>query len=111
MFTTSRLPHLSVAIGSIVFVLCVAMAIPASVGAAACPDSMTHYWKLNEVSGPPYMDSFAGNNASCTDCPTPVVGIIAARQHFDGINDEVDVPNDGSFDWGKDDSFSILYWL
>jgi hypothetical protein len=111
MYPTRRLLLMSIAVISIALVMCGAMATPASVWAAACPDSLTHHWKLNEVSGPPYVDSVAGNDPSCTNCPAPAAGIIAAGQHFDGASDEVDVPNDGSFDWGQDDSFSILYWL
>jgi len=78
---------------------------------ASCPGSMTHYWKLDEISGPPYVDSYAGSDATCSSCPTPVAGIIGGAQDFDGVSDEVNVADDGSWDWGKDDSFTIAYWM
>jgi hypothetical protein len=76
-----------------------------------CPASMTHYWKLDEISGPPYVDSYASSDATCSNCPTAVAGIVGGAQDFDGVNDEVNVANDGSWDWGKDDSFTIAYWM
>jgi hypothetical protein len=76
-----------------------------------CPELMTHYWKFDETSGPPFADYYAGNDATCTACPTPVTGIVNGAQDFDGANDEVNAPNDGSWDWGKDDNFSIAYWM
>lgn len=76
-----------------------------------CPISMSHYWKLDETGGSPYEDYFAGNDATCTNCPAPVTGIVGGAQDFDGLDDEVKAPNDGSWDWGKDDSFTIAYWM
>ncbi|MGD8414250.1 MAG: hypothetical protein PVF33_08455, partial [Candidatus Latescibacterota bacterium] len=87
------------------------MATGAPVRVSACPDSLIHFWKFNEVSGPPYADAASSADATCANCPVPTGGIVAAGQHFDGANDEVNVPNDGSFDWGPNASFSILYWL
>jgi hypothetical protein len=76
-----------------------------------CPADMISYWKLDEAAGPPYEDYYAGNDATCAGCPTPTAGIVNGAQDFDGIDDEVDAPNNGSWDWSQDDSFSIAYWM
>ena len=82
--------------------------------APSCPQDMTHYWKLDETGSPTdFLDYFLGtNNATCdTDCPTPATGIVNGAQYFDGSNDEVNVDDDGTFDWGVEDSFSIELWM
>ncbi|UCH84644.1 MAG: laminin G domain-containing protein, partial [Candidatus Latescibacterota bacterium] len=76
-----------------------------------CPPSMTHYWMFEETSGPPYEDYYGGNDATCTNCPAAATGIIGGAQNFDGLDDEVNATDDNSWDWGKDDSFSIAYWM
>ena len=78
--------------------------------APLCPAEMTHYWKLDDA-GSPYEDSIGDNDATCTNCPTATTGIVNGAQDFDGSSDEVDVSDDGTFDWGVDDSFSIEYWM
>jgi hypothetical protein len=78
-----------------------------------CPDGMTHYWKLDEADGPIYDDFYGVNDAECLlgTCPTAAVGIVDSAQYFDGIDDEVVIADDGSFDWGSDDNFSIEFWM
>jgi len=78
--------------------------------APICPNEMTHYWKLDDA-GPPYVDSIGGNDATCSNCPTTTTGIVGGAQDFDGSSNEVDIADDGTFDWGADDSFSIEYWM
>ncbi len=80
-------------------------------GPPPCPVTCTHYWKLDENPGPPYADEVGGNDATCTNCPAPVTGIVGGAQHFDGTDDEVYAPDDGTWDWDKDASFSICYWM
>ena len=75
-----------------------------------CPLDMTHYWKLDD-SGAPYEDSYGTNDATCTNCPTATSGKVNGAQQFNGSDDEVNVNDDDTFDWGKDDSFSIEYWM
>ncbi|UCH82621.1 MAG: putative Ig domain-containing protein [Candidatus Latescibacterota bacterium] len=113
MFPTVRLPYLSIVTLSIALGLCIAVAMPVPVQSqpVSCPASMSHYWKLDETTGPPFADHYAGTDATCTNCPTSVAGIVNGAQDFNGSNDEVNAPNDGSWDWGKDDSFSIVYWM
>jgi lysophospholipase L1-like esterase len=79
--------------------------------APVCPADMTHYWTFDETSGDPYEDVFAGNDATCTTCPVAATGIVGGAQQFDGSDDEVNAPDDGSLDWGANDSFSIAYWV
>ncbi len=76
-----------------------------------CPIELTHYWMLDENPGPPYADAVGGNDATCTNCPAPVAGTVGGAQHFDGLDDEIWAPNDGTWDWDKDASFSIVYWM
>ena len=77
---------------------------------AACLDGMTSYWKLEEA-GSPYADSFDGNDGTGVGTVTQVAGRVDFGQEFNGTNSEVNVAADGSFGWGKDESFSIEYWM
>ncbi len=78
---------------------------------SGCPAGMTGYWKFDEASGGPYDDFFGTNDASCLNCPTTVIGQIGNGLDFDGINDRVDIPDDGSFDWSATSSFTIEFWM
>ena len=75
-----------------------------------CTSSMTSFFHLDEATSP-YNDSILGLQGTCTNCPTSVTGLVANGQQFDGVNDEVNVAADPSFDWGKDDSFSVEFWV
>ena len=79
--------------------------------AGPCPYLMVGYWKLNETSGPPYEDSYGDNDATCTSCPTAVAGRVGGAQQFDGSSDEMQIPDDGSFDWDADASFTVEFWM
>jgi hypothetical protein len=78
--------------------------------APVCPTDMTHYWKLDETTGPPYEDFYGSNDATCTDCPVATMGIVNGGQLFDGSSDEVNVDDDDTFDWSNSQSFSIEFW-
>lgn len=72
---------------------------------------MTHYWKLDETSGSPYVDFWGTADATCSGaCPDFITGIVGNAQRFDGA-DKVDIPDDGTMDWGADDDFSIEFWM
>jgi hypothetical protein len=75
-----------------------------------CPADMTHYWKLDDTAAP-YEDFYGDNDATCSFCPTPATGIVDGAQQFDGLDDEVDVADDDTFDWGASDTFSIEFWM
>jgi len=76
---------------------------------SVCPAQMTQYFSLEE-DNPPYTDLLRGISANCTRCPTAITGLVGTGQRFDG-NNEIDVPDNGQFDWGSDDEFSIEYWM
>ena len=76
-----------------------------------CPTSMTNYWKLDEATGAPYLDSFGSDDALSTNPPLLTDGICGNAQRFNGGNQEVYVPVSETFNWGIDDNFTIEYWL
>ncbi len=80
-------------------------------GIPECPAGLVHYWKLDESEPGTYEDYYAGTDATCTSCPMPVAGVVENGQWFDGLDDEVTVPDDGSFDWGATDSFTMECWM
>jgi PKD repeat protein len=76
-----------------------------------CPDGITHTWHLDAAGGP-YADGVGDADATCTgDCPTRIDGLLGGAQWFDGSNDEVSAPDDGTLDWAADASFTITYWI
>ncbi|HXV97671.1 MAG TPA: LamG-like jellyroll fold domain-containing protein [Anaerolineae bacterium] len=83
----------------------------------ACSIDPIAYLKLNESGGPTYDDFFSGHDGKCVggNCPTALAtGKVNGAQTFDGVNDQIiipDVPGNGTFDWGTNDSFSIEVWM
>ena len=76
------------------------------------PAGLMHYWKLEDAGGPPYVNAMDGSDATCSGCPTYTYnGLAWGCLEFDGEDDEVQVPDDGSFDWGVDASFTIEFWM
>ncbi|MDN5203127.1 T9SS type A sorting domain-containing protein [Fulvivirgaceae bacterium BMA10] len=75
-----------------------------------CPDGMEHYYKFDETSVVTVVDLY-GNNASCTNCPTSTTGLIDGAFLFDGTDDQIEIPDDDSFDWLSAESFSIELWV
>ena len=74
-----------------------------------CPSNISHYWKLDETASP-YIDSYGGDSATCTSCPAATTGVINGAQEFNTTT-QVNVLDDGSFDWLATDSFSIEFWM
>jgi hypothetical protein len=70
---------------------------------------MIHYWKLDENS-PSYVDIYGNNNATCSNCPSAVPGIVSGAQRFNSVN-QVNVADDNTFDWNTGDSFSVEFWM
>jgi lysophospholipase L1-like esterase len=75
-----------------------------------CDANMTHYYHLDETSSP-FTNSAGTAAATCTNCPTAGTGIVNGAQYFDGVDDEVNIADDGTFDWPAGSSFSIEYWM
>ena len=77
---------------------------------AACPDDIISYWRLDDDGT--YPDSVNGNDGAGNANPTFVVGgLVNGAQDFNGINDRIEIPADGSFGWGKEESFTIEVWM
>ncbi len=76
-----------------------------------CPLELVHYYKFDDAAEP-YEDFILGNDGICvTDCPVLVASPLNGAQLFDGEVDEVDLPDDGTFDWPSDASFTIEFWM
>ncbi len=76
------------------------------------PAGLTQSWQLDETRGSSYGNLVNGNpSASCSACPTPVAGRVGGAQAFDGNSDELNVPDDSSFDWSRSARFSIEAWI
>ncbi len=85
-----------------------------------CPDGMIHYWPMDELGASgPYADLF-GNDADCsslagTQCPVPVPGLdpigASALNFFNADSYALDIPDDDTFDWAADESFTIEFWI
>lgn len=80
-----------------------------------CPAGMLAYWKLDESGGSAYDDFYYGLDGGCASrCPAPATGQVGGAQEFNGSDTGIDVaavPGDDSFNWGKDDSFSVEFWM
>ncbi len=82
-----------------------------------CPAYMTAYWKLDEGNTPPsYEDFYSAHDGQYTgQYPTSLSpGRVKDAQTFDGANTGINIeaiPGDESFNWAKDDSFSIELWM
>ena len=96
---------------SVVCAVLLAMAAPVLAQPAGCPTGMTGYWKLDELTGGPYVDYYGTNDATCTICPASATGIVNGAVDFDGIDDRIDIADNGSFDWTATSSFSIEFWM
>ena len=73
---------------------------------------MISYWKMDDTSIPPIVDSFDGRDGTnVSGVPTPSTGIVNGALYFDG-GTEVDVPDTGdAFDWTRADSFTVELWM
>jgi len=70
-----------------------------------------HYWEMNEPVAGTYFDSVGGNSATCVNCPESSNGIINGAQSFDGVDNEVNVTADSSYNWDNEDRFTVELWL
>lgn len=72
------------------------------------PD-LAHYWRFEETA-PPYSDSMGVSQATCINCPSDGTGLIGKGKVYDGATDEVNVSDDGSFDWATNDRVTLEVW-
>ena len=90
--------------------------LPALLTYAACPDDIIANWKMDEPtpSAPngTYADYIKGNNGTGGAVnPTAQDGIVNGAQLFNGTTTQINVPADNSFDWQRNESFSIEFWV
>ena len=74
-----------------------------------CPPSLVHYWNLDRNTGG-FEDKAGGLTAQIENEPVAIAGLIDSARYFNGLA-EVNVPDDITFDWREDDSFSIEFWI
>jgi uncharacterized repeat protein (TIGR02543 family) len=82
---------------------------------SAGPYNLAAYWKLDETESSFYDDIIGDNDGECPvsgNCPSPTTdGKLGGGQVFDrSLETGIDVPGQ-DFDWGKDDSFTIAFWM
>ncbi|RPI44006.1 MAG: hypothetical protein EHM46_03375, partial [Bacteroidetes bacterium] len=74
-----------------------------------CPSGINNMYKLNDLSAP-YVDFSGGNDGEALNPPTPVAGKFGGAMQFDGVNDGINLPNDG-YDFAASSSFSMEFWV
>jgi hypothetical protein len=79
--------------------------------APVCPANLLALWKLNETSGPTYVDFYNDHTIQATVAPTATTGKIKGAQQF-SASTIMDIPDRGSeFEWGYSSNFSFEFWL
>ena len=74
-----------------------------------CPDGMVSYWKLDEASAGPVIDSYGSNDGTNHGATINQPGQVDQAYSFDGVNDYVDCGNDNSLLIYGD--ISVTFWL
>ena len=75
-----------------------------------CPAETNVFYHLEELS-PPFASALDGPAARCNDCPVSTAGRVGQGLRFDGAGDGLQVLDDGRFDWGRIDAFTVEFWL
>jgi hypothetical protein len=77
-----------------------------------CPTNMISYWKLDEISGTVYYDSYSGHDGQSGDfAPSPITGVVNGAQHFNSVDNRINIAPNSDFDFSVDSSFSIEFWF
>ncbi len=74
------------------------------------PPTMVAWWTLDEPSGPTAVDIAGGNDGTHTNGPLVVTGAVSRAVSFDGVDDRIVVPDNGSIDMAGSD-WSIDAWV
>lgn len=74
-----------------------------------CPGSIDHYWNFDLKNGG-YTDRAGGLTAQAEVAPLAVPGVVDSGLYFNGLS-EISVPDNITFDWEDDGSFSIEFWI
>jgi hypothetical protein len=76
-----------------------------------CPAGILALWKLNETSGPTYVDYYNAHTIEATVAPTATAGKINGGQLFNSST-ILDIPDNGTeFDWAYTADFSFEFWM
>ena len=68
-------------------------------------------WHFNSATGSILIDSSGNGHDGVITGSNWVNGLIGKGLHFDGINDSIGVPNDGSFGFTVTENFTIEAWF
>jgi len=80
---------------------------------AQCPSNMISYWKLQESTGPDYVDFYDSHDASApTSAPSQTTGVSGKGQYFNAsLSTFLTIDDHTDFDWSGTASFSIELWV
>lgn len=96
---------------SMVVALLLMMSLVDRAGAFDPSAGLVGHWTLDETAGSVALDSSAsGNHGTVYGATWTIDGLIAGALSFDGLDDHVITPGDGSIDFGTG-SFSLSLWL
>lgn len=76
----------------------------------SCPSGIQNMYKLNE-SFSPYLDFSGGNHAEAIGSPTASSGRFNGAQQFDGVDDGLNLADNGTYTFNKNASFSFEFWV
>jgi hypothetical protein len=76
-----------------------------------CSQSLVSHWKLDEISGSIYDDYIGTNNATSTNIPTPIAGIVLGAQQFNGTSNRIIVPSNAIYNFTANSSFTFETWI
>ncbi|KKU57248.1 MAG: hemagglutination activity domain protein [Parcubacteria group bacterium GW2011_GWA2_47_12] len=77
-------------------------------------DGLVGMWTFdgNDMSGNTAIDrSGNGNNGTLTNGPKKAIGKIGQALNFDGVNDEVNIPDNDTIDFNTNANFTISFWV
>ncbi len=75
------------------------------------PPDLAHYWSFDEGNSQNYSDLVSLTNTQCVVCPLSSQGIINNALDFDGISQQLNAADDGSFDWASYAHLTIELWM
>ncbi|GHA80322.1 PQQ-dependent sugar dehydrogenase [Pontibacter akesuensis] len=76
-----------------------------------CLPGLVHYIGMDKVNEGVISDFASLSTATCTDCPEETTGKFDGALSFNGQTNAVNLNDATAFNWGKDDSFTISFWM
>jgi len=76
------------------------------------PDCIIGAWTFNDPGeSDRVIDLVDGRHGTkAANGPTPVAGMVGGAMYFDGVDDYVEIADDGELDFDEGDDFSIEFW-